>query len=217
MGLNDNVYNISKTMLSEKQERKQLKEKKELLKDEKEELKSILLNELIDLYNNNVNIYIDDVKDNTITNILNQYIKGLYNQTWRNKFEKDYKKDVEKYLLQNYYSIASQAERISKKQNERKGDYKKQLAFAKFEWQKEKEQQKIDLQKIKEAERIRQQQAKINIKQAQQTQQILNSCTGASCSIIYTLIKITGFLILAPIIVAGALFIGFISALSKIK
>lgn len=217
MGLNNSINTLNQSIISEKQERKQLKEKKELLKDEREELKSILLNELIDLYNSNVNIYVDDIKDSTISNVLNEYIKGLYSQAWRNRFEKEYKKDVEKYLLQNYYTIASQAERISKKQNERKDDYKKQLAFKKFEWQKEKEQQKIDIQKIKEAERIRQQQAKINIRQAQQTQQILNSCANASCSVIYTLIKITGFLILAPIIVAGALFIGFISALSKMK
>lgn len=210
MGLNNSINTLNQSIISEKQERKQLKEKKELLKDEKDELKSILLNELIDLYNSNINIYVDDIKDSTISNVLNEYIKGLYSQAWRNKFEKEYKKDVEKYLLQNYYSVASQAERISKKQNERKNDYKKQLAFAKFEWQKEKEQQKINLQKIKEAERIKQ-------KQAQQTQQIVYSCTSASCNIISTLVKIAGFMILAPIIVAGALFIGFISALSKMK
>lgn len=106
--------NISERI--EKQEKQQEKEKKEILASIKLELKNILLCRLIELYNDNINIYIDEVKDQSINEVIQEYINNTSSQAWSNRLQCNYKSKLEIFLNQNYYTIASHAERIAKKQ-----------------------------------------------------------------------------------------------------
>lgn len=100
----------------EKQEKQQEKEKKEILASIKLELKHILLCNLIELYTNGTNVYIDEIKDQSINEVIQEYINNTHNQSWANRLQCNYRSKLEIFLNQSYYSIASQAERIAKKQ-----------------------------------------------------------------------------------------------------
>lgn len=205
MGLNDNIYTISKSIVSEKQEKAKQREEKEVLATERSNVKQLLLLELINAKKENINIYTDDSKDFIIHSVLDNYVNSLKDE-YKKRFETKYKKEVQQHILLYYYNVCSQAERIAKKQQEDINDYKQQIALEKWELQHQKmqlqierEKQKLDIQvqknnlkQQKEAERIRQQ-------QAQQTKQNIDTAFKvlAICCKVMLYMTFAPFLILA--------------------
>jgi len=198
MGLNDNIYTISKSIVSEKQEKAKQREEKEVLMTEKSEVKQLLLLELINAKKESINIYTDESKDFIIHSVLDNYVNNL-NDEYRKRFETKYKKEVQQYILLYYYSVCAQAERIAKKQQEDINSCKQQIALEKWELQRQKmqlqierEKQKSNLKQQKEAERIKQQ-------QAQQTKQNIDTAFKvlAICCKVMLYMTLAPFLILA--------------------
>lgn len=216
MGLNDNIYTISKSIVSEKQEKQKQREQKEVLAEQKTEVKQLLLLELISAKKENINIYKDEVKEYIIHSVLDNYVNSLNNE-FKKRFESNYKKEVQQHMLLYYYSICSQAERIAKKQQEDTNDYKQQIALEKWELQRQKmqlqierEKQKLDIQaqksnlkQQKEAERIRQQ-------QVQQTKQNIDT----AFKVLAICCKVMLYMTLAPFLILALCCGGFLSGAS---
>ena len=81
MGLNDNIHTISKSIISEKQERIEARERKDFLKECQNELKALLLNMLI------------EEKKGRYKHIF-RYLQRLSNQRRINKIYKQSKKQI---------------------------------------------------------------------------------------------------------------------------
>lgn len=163
MGLNDNVYTISKTLISDKQEKAKAREGKEYLQHLQAEFRHFLLQELIYSKNQNENIYIDDFKDYIIGKVVFDYVDSLSAERQK-RFNKQYRHDVISFMLLNYYKTCGQAERIAKKQNAEAEDYKKQIAIEKWQLQKKKMELQLEKEKQKNNREVQQQkQETINI------------------------------------------------------
>lgn len=220
MGLNDNIYTISKSIVSEKQEKAKQREEKEVLATEKSKVKQLLLLELINAKKENINIYTDDSKDFIIHSVLDNYVNSLKDE-YKKRFETKYKKEVQQHILLYYYTVCSQAERIAKKQQEDTNDYKQQIALEKWELQRQKmqlqierEKQKLDIQAQKSNLKQQKEAEKIKQRQAQQTQQAINLVI----EFVTIFIKIMMFFMFLPFIIFGIVSlssIGIASSTSK--
>lgn len=212
MGLNDNIYTISKSIISERQERQKEREQKDVLADIKSKLKQLLLLELINAKKSNINIYLDEVKDYILKSVVSGYSNRL-KKNFKNRFESTYKKASTQYLLLNYYTICSQAERISKKQQEDfASDYKKQIALEKWQLQRQKMQLQIAREKQKLSQKqqeLSQKQQKISQKQQQEAEQHQNE----KMTILLTIVKI----LIAPIWICALLLVGFVNGMANSK
>lgn len=199
MGLNSSVKRIESNIISEKNEKQKEREKKEVLKNQQVELKQMLLYELINAKKEKINIYDDIYKDFAINNTMTEYEANIQSKEFLKLFEKSYKKEVQKYLLLNYYNISAQAEKIAKKQNENIEEYKKQIAIKKLELQREKIQQKM--QQEKKQKIARNEAIALNI----------------TISIIVAIIKGFATVIGSIILVLGSIAAGFFGGMCKGK
>ena len=181
----------------EKQEKEKLQQFKEILQNQKTELKQLLLNELIAAKKEKINIFQDDFKDYIISKTIEDYQAGFKNNLFKQHFEKSYKNLIVTFLISNYYTIAGQAERIAKKQDETINNYKNQLAIKKLEQQREKVQAQLQKEK---REKIQQQE-----KMALQL----------TSSILIAFIKGFTTVLGSIIIVIGSIIAGFLSGMCK--
>lgn len=199
MGLNDNVYNISKIITAENSKKRE--EKQEIMFWQKMEnnLKEDLLNNLIDeLENSNNNIYNENFKKSIIDMTFNDYIS-------QEKIKKIFNKNIDKFetlkksITFYYFKICQEAETIHKKRNMQDLDFKKlELQQQKFEFDKKYKLQKLDFQMNKE---------------------LAKNKTKTDYSWIVPLLlgilKLSVYVVIAPVFIFGFFFLGFLKAITK--
>ena len=144
MGLNDNVRSISTTLISERKEAEKSKQQKEYLQELKERFNDMLFNELINKLKENCNIYEDEIHDISIDYIIKEYQNTL-NSLQLKRFNNLYINDIYTNLQKNYFTLCVKAEKIYKKQEAEKEDYKKIIAFEKLQLDKEKFEHKKNI------------------------------------------------------------------------
>lgn len=213
MGLNDNIHTISKSIVSEKQERIEARERKDFLKECQNELKALLLNMLIEEKKDGTNIYLDTCKDYLINDVLTRYINSQKNKYLIDRLEKNYKKDLQHFLILNYYAICGTAEKIAKKQTEDVEDYKKQIALERWNLQRQKMQLQIEREKQKNTYKSQKEAERIYKIQTAQRQKIVNNTAKISNDLIVTVIKIFLGITFAPLLIMGFLLIGFLNGM----
>lgn len=213
MGLNDNIHTISKSIISEKQERIEARERKDFLKECQNELKALLLNMLIEEKKDGTNIYLDTCKDYLINDALTTYINSQKNKYLIDRLEKNYKKDLQHFLILNYYTICGTAEKIAKKQVEDVEDYKKQIAIERWNLQRQKMQLQIEGEKQKNTYKSQKEAERIYKIQTAQRQKIVNNTAKISNNLIVTVIKIFLGITFAPLLIMGFLLIGFLNGM----
>lgn len=199
MGLNDNVYNISKIISAENSKKRE--EKQEIMFWQKMEnnIKEDLLNNLIDeLTNGNSNIYNENYKKYIIDLTFNDYIS-------QEKIRKIFNKNIEKFETLKksinfyYFKICQEAETIHKKRNRQDLELKKlELQQQKFDFEKNYKLQKLELQFNKELAK--------NKKQAD---------LSWIAPLLLGIVKISLCVVIAPVFLVGFFFLGFLKAITK--
>lgn len=206
MGMYDELNKVSRAVSGQATQKKKDAEYRNCLKDLQIQLKDLLQLQLFEDIKNNENIFDIDYKIHTVSQIL---IRFKFSLKYPDIFKK-YENDLKMYLLSNYYSIANQAriinERESKKQAQvTKIDYKQQIAFEKWEMQRQRERLKIQT----EAEKLKQLQQKQYIKAKYQAPKLNIDISGIAKAFI--------FIMFAPFAIFGIIVYGFISAAAKSK
>lgn len=199
MGLNDNVYNISKIISAENSKKRE--EKQEIIYWQKMEnnIKEDLLNNLIDELTNGVsNIYNENYKKYIIDLTFNDYIS-------QEKIRKIFNKNIEKFetlkksITFYYFKICQEAETIHKKRTKQDLELKKfELQQQKFEFEKNYKLQKLELAANKELAKNK-------------------TTTDLSwiAPFLLGIVKISLCVVIAPVFLVGFFFLGFLKAITK--
>lgn len=199
MGLNDNVYNISKIISAENSKKRE--EKQEIMFWQKMEnnIKEDLLNNLIDeLTNGDSNIYNENYKKYIIDLTFNDYIS-------QEKIKKIFNKNIEKFetlkksITFYYFKICQEAETIHKKRTKQDLELKKfELQQQKFEFEKNYKLQKLELAANKELAKNK-------------------TTTDLSwiAPLLLGIVKISLCVVIAPVFLVGFFFLGFLKAITK--
>lgn len=212
MGMYNELNKISQSIVTSKQAKQQIKEQQEFEKDLQKELLQIMQEKLIMEAENN-NIFENETKENIIIETIEEYLQSVRSEAWRNRFNNKYRKNLELFLNQNYFTVAGKAERIEKKQNTNKDDYKKQIAIEKWNLQKQIMQQKLNEKTQKEAEQERIEQ----LRRQQIRQQQFNDILRIAGKILVFTCKATFYMLLAPIFVIALFGGGFMGGMIKLK
>ena len=198
MGLNDNVYNISKIISAENSKKRE--EKQEIMFWQKMEnnIKEDLLNNLIDELTNGVsNIYNENYKKYIIDLTFNDYIS-------QEKIRKIFNKNIDKFetlkksITFYYFKICQEAETIHKKRTKQDLELKKfELQQQKFEFEKNYKLQKLELAANKELAK--------------------NKKPDYSwiAPLLLGIVKISLCVVIAPVFLVGFFFLGFLKAITK--
>lgn len=191
MGMYNELNNIKRAVDQQAVEMKRTQEHQKRVEYVKNELEGLLWAELMEQNN----IFNDEVKAIAIDSVINNTDVLLYNKDFTRQF-----------LNKKYYTIARQVEQINKKQTQAiKVDYKQQIAFEKWEMQRQRERLKIQT----EAEKLKQAQQKQYIKAKYQTPALNIDISGIAKAFI--------FIMFAPFAIFGLIIYGFISAAAKSK
>lgn len=197
MGMYNELNKINQSINQQAVEIKKTQEHQKMVEYVKSELDGILLSSLM----TKTNIFDDDTKSIAIDEVINNTDVLLYN--------KDY---TRQYVNKRYYTIARQVEQVKKKQSDN-NDYKKRIAIEKWELQRQKiqlqierERQKIDTKQQKEAAKIEQQKAARRQRAMQNTECVISS-----------IIKAMLYITIAPLLVIGFIFTGFLGGMMKGK
>lgn len=212
MGMYNELNKISQSIVTSKQAKQQIKEQQEFEKDLQKELLQIMQEKLIIEAENN-NIFEIEAKERVIIETIEEYLQSVRSEAWRNRFNNKYRKNLELFLNQNYFTVAGKAERIEKKQNANKDDYKKQIAIEKWNLQKQIMQQKLNEKAQKEAEQERIEQ----LRKQQIRQQQFNDILRIVGKILVFTCKATFYMLLAPIFVIALFGGGFLGGMIKLK
>lgn len=212
MGMYNELNKISQSIVTSKQAKQQIKEQQEFEKDLQKELLQIMQEKLIIEAENN-NIFENETKENIIIETIEEYLQTVRSEAWRNRFNNKYRKNLELFLNQNYFTVAGKAERIEKKQNANKDDYKKQIALEKWNLQKQIMQQKLNEKNQKEAKQERIEQ----LRRQQIRQQQFNDILRIVGKILVFTCKATLYMLLAPIFVIALFGGGFLGGMIKLK
>ena len=212
MGMYDELNKISSGILSKSQAKQQIKEQQEFEKELQKELLQTMQERLIIEAENN-NIFENETKERIIIESIEEYLQTVRSKAWRNRFNKKYRKNLQQFLNQNYFTVAGKAERIEKKQNANKDDYKKQIAIEKWDLQKQIMQQKISEKSQKEAEKERIEQ----LRKRQARQELIGSLLSITGKVFVFTCKATMYIVLAPIFLALCFLGGFAGGMMKLK
>ena len=199
MGLNDNVYNISKIISAENSRNREEKQEQLFWQKIENNIKEDLLNNLIDeLENGNNNIYNENFKKSIIDLTFYDYIS-----TEKNK--KLYNKNIDKFNILKksitfyYFKICQEAEKYYK--NLRKNDIelsKIELQRQKLEFDKQYKMQKLEIAANKE---------------------LVKNKTTTDLSwisqLILGLLKVSLIIAFAPIFIFGFFLFGFLKGITK--
>lgn len=216
MGMYNELNKISQSIVTSKQAKQQIKEQQEFEKDLQKELLQIMQERLIIEAENN-NIFENETKERILIETIEEYLQSVRSEAWRNRFNNKYRKNLEHFLNQNYFTVAGKAERIEKKQNANKDDYKKKIALEKWELQKQLMNQKLQDKNNKEAEKQRQEALKRQQLKQQQRQEAINTAIEIIGKILVFTIKATIYMIIIPLKIAALFFGGFLGGMIKLK
>jgi len=212
MGMYNELNRISQSIVTSKQAKQQIKEQQEFEKDLQKELLQIMQEKLIIEAESN-NIFENETKERIIIETIEEYLQTVRSEAWRNRFNNKYRKNLELFLNQNYFTVAGKAERIEKKQNANKDDYKKQIAIERWNLQKQIMQQKLSEKTKKEAEK---QQIEALRKQQIRQQQFNDILRIAGKILVFTC-KATLYMLLAPVFIIACFGGGFLGGMIKLK
>ena len=142
MGMYDELNKVSRAVNGQTLQKKKDAQYKVCLADLKIQLKDFLQIQLFEDLKNKENIFDIDYKMHTIS----QSIKDFKSTLKHVEIFEKYENELKIYLLSSYYNIANQTRIIvERSKKEKEDDYKKQIAFEKWDIQKQREQ--IRLQK----------------------------------------------------------------------
>ena len=213
MGMYNELNKISQSIVTSKQAKQQIKEQETFEKELQNELLQIMQEQLIFAYEDGLNIFLNETKENIIFKTFNEYLsKYNSNKTWVDRFNCKYRNNLETFLSQNYFTIAGKAERIAKKQGVN-DDYKKQIAIEKWDLQKQLMQQKLGEKSQKEAEQERIDQAR----RQQARRQLINDLLQIGGKIFVFTCKATMYMLLAPLFIIACFGGGFLGGMIKLK
>ena len=213
MGMYNELNKISQSIVTSKQAKQQIKEQEAFEKELQNELLQIMHEQLIFAYEDGLNIFLNETKENIIFKTFNEYLsKYNSNKTWVDRFNCKYRNNLEVFLSQNYFTIAGKAERIAKKQGVN-DDYKKQIALEKWDLQKQIMQQKISEKSQKEAER----QQIIAAQKKQATQELIGLLLSIAGKVFVFTCKATLYMLLAPLFIIACFGGGFMGGMIKLK
>lgn len=173
--------------------------------------------------NNNKDIYNINVQDEIIQKALHSCFGNLLQNeaaTTPEEFVENYVLEDERidndyyyiYCMRHYLQCCRNVEKYLKNK-EKQDDYKKQIAFEKWELQRQKIQLQIEKEKQKNNAKQQKEAEKIKAQKAIQAQK----ATATTCIILLTLFKIFMCIAIAPVFIVGHLFIGFLGGMIKGK
>lgn len=213
MGMYDELNKISSGILSKSQAKQQIKEQEAFEKELQNEFLQIMQEQLIFAYEDGLNIFLNETKENIIFKTFNEYLsKYNSNKIWVDRFNCKYRKNLQQFLNQNYFTVAGKAERIAKKQGVN-NDYKKQIAIEKWGLQKQIMQQKLNEKSQKEAEKQRIEQ----LRRQQIRKQQINDILKVISQILVFTMKATAYIVIAPLFVIACFAGGFLGGMIKLK
>lgn len=213
MGMYDELNKISSGILSKSQAKQQIKEQEAFEKELQNEFLQIMQEQLIFAYEDGLNIFLNETKENIIFKTFNEYLsKYNSNKIWVDRFNCKYRKNLQQFLNQNYFTVAGKAERIAKKQGVN-NDYKKQIAIEKWGLQKQIMQQKLNEKSQKEAEKQRTEALRLQQIRKQQINDILKVISQI---LVFTM-KATAYIVIAPLFVIACFAGGFLGGMIKLK
>lgn len=213
MGMYNELNKISQSIVTSKQAKQQIKEQEAFEKELQNEFLQIMQEQLIFAYEDGLNIFLNETKENIIFKTFNEYLaKYNSNKIWVDRFNYKYRKNLEAFLSQNYFTIAGKAERIAKKQGVN-NDYKKQIAIEKWGLQKQIMQQKLNEKSQKEAEKQRMEALRLQQIRKQQINDILKVISQI---LVFTM-KATAYIVIAPLFVIACFAGGFLGGMIKLK
>jgi len=212
MGMYNELNKISQSIVTSKQAKQQIKEQEAFEKELQSELLEIMQERLIIEAENN-NIFEIETKERIIIETIEEYLQTVRSEAWRNRFNNKYRKNLELFLNQNYFTVAGKAERIEKKQNANKDDYKKQIAIEKWNLQKQIMQQKLNEKAQKEAEQERIEQ----LRKRQARQELIGSLLSIAGKVFVFTCKATLYILLAPLFIIACFGGGFLGGMIKLK
>lgn len=197
MGLNDNVYNISKIISAENSRNREEKENQLFWQEKEQELKEQLFSNLVDTLQFEINnIYNNDYKTYIINYTFKNFIKQnniLYEK------QKEKMEILKKSITFYYFKICQEAEKYYK--NLRKND----VELAKIELQK----QKLEFDK----------QYKLQKLELAANKELAKNKTTTDLSwiapLLLGIVKISLCVVIAPVFLIGFFFLGFLKAITK--
>lgn len=212
MGMYDELNKISSGILSKSQAKQQIKEQEAFEKELQNEFLEIMQEQLIFAYEDGLNIFLNETKENIIEKVFDEYMTKNNSTAWVERFNKKYRKNLQQFLNQNYFTVAGKAERIAKKQGVN-NDYKKQIAIEKWGLQKQIMQQKLNEKSQKEAEKQRTEALRLQQIRKQQINDILKVISQI---LVFTM-KATAYIVIAPLFVIACFAGGFLGGMIKLK
>lgn len=213
MGMYNELNKISQSIVTSKQVKQQIKEQETFEKELQNELLQIMQEQLIFAYEDGLNIFLNETKEDIILKTFNEYLaKYNSNKTWVDRFNSKYRNNLTNFLNQNYFTTAGKAERIAKKQGVN-NDYKKQIAIEKWNLQKQIMQQKISEKSQKEAEKEQIEQ----LRKRQARQELIGSLLSIAGKILVFTCKATLYMLLAPLFIIACFGGGFLGGMIKLK
>lgn len=212
MGMYNELNKISQSIVTSKQAKQQIKEQEAFEKELQNEFLQIMQEQLIFAYEDGLNIFLNETKENIIGKVFDEYMTKNNSTAWVERFNKKYRKNLQQFLNQNYFTVAGKAERIAKKQGVN-NDYKKQIAIEKWNLQKQIMQQKLNEKSQKEAEK---QQMELLRRQQIRKQQINDILKVISQILVFTM-KATAYIVIAPLFVIACFAGGFLGGMIKLK
>lgn len=212
MGMYDELNKISSGILSKSQAKQQIKEQEAFEKELQNEFLEIMQEQLIFAYEDGLNIFLNETKENIIEKVFDEYMTKNNSTAWVERFNKKYRKNLQQFLNQNYFTVAGKAERIAKKQGVN-NDYKKQIAIEKWGLQKQIMQQKLNEKSQKEAEKQRMEALRLQQIRKQQINDILKVISQI---LVFTM-KATAYIVIAPLFVIACFAGGFLGGMIKLK
>lgn len=213
MGMYNELNKISQSIVTSKQAKQQIKEQEAFEKELQNEFLQIMQEQLIFAYEDGLNIFLNETKENIIFKTFNEYLsKYNSNKIWVDRFNCKYRKNLKAFLSQNYFTIAGKAERIAKKQGVN-NDYKKQIAIEKWGLQKQIMQQKLNEKSQKEAKKQRMEALRLQQIRKQQINDILKVISQI---LVFTM-KATAYIVIAPLFVIACFAGGFLGGMIKLK
>lgn len=212
MGMYNELNKISQSIVTSKQAKQQIKEQEAFEKELQNEFLQIMQEQLIFAYEDGLNIFLNETKENIIGKVFDEYMTKNNSTAWVERFNKKYRKNLQQFLNQNYFTVAGKAERIAKKQGVN-NDYKKQIAIEKWDLQKQIMQQKLNEKSQKEAEKQRME----LLRRQQIRKQQINDILKVISQILVFTMKATAYIVIAPLFVIACFAGGFLGGMIKLK